>query len=94
MSFPRPTIVDHYEDAGTATDRHGKTVKLKSPIYTSGFKGFRHYLAAPKKKGGRFKFPRGTFQKMISEHCRPCEGRIYNLMFTLFLVYFQIMVPI
>jgi len=78
MAFPRPTIVERYEDCGTTIDRHGKKVKLQAPVYSTSFKGFRHYLVPPKKNGGRFKFPRGTFQKIISEHCRPCEGIFDN----------------
>ena len=75
MSYPRPTIVNKYEDLGIAFDRHGKQAKLKNPIYSSTSEGFRKYLEKAN-KAGQFKFKRGTLCKILSQYCRPSEGKL------------------
>jgi len=86
MAYPRPNIVSHYQVTGKAHDRHGKIIESKQPVFTVANRSFADYLQAPqekkRKKGSakdhhiRMKFPRGTFLKIIAEHCRPTEGSV------------------
>jgi hypothetical protein len=83
MAYPRPTIVSHHEVVGATLDRHGRRQEVLQPVYSAKNRSFIDYLQEPQGKKRkkkveeicvRFKFPRGTFLRIIADHCHPTEG--------------------